>query len=101
MEAYPASSCEAASRRLLHYQLFNHLQQSNETVSRQHRAGWSVREERTPMTSPFCVVDSVSEPRCVYDGEPHFDSFLFDADGVFDDVDRLINPFCGHMQVRK
>lgn len=48
------------------------------------------------MTSPFCVVDGVSKPWCVYDGEPQFDSFLLDADCVFDDVNRLIDPICKH-----
>lgn len=52
------------------------------------------------MTSPFCVVDRVSEPRCVYDGEPHFDSFLLDANCVFDDVDCLIDPVCRHIHVQ-
>lgn len=50
--------------------------------------------------SPFCVVDGVSEPRRVYDGEPQFDPFLLDADRVFDDVDCLMDPVCGHKRVQ-
>lgn len=45
------------------------------------------------MGPPFCVVECVSEPRCVDDGEPQFDSFLLDADCVFDDVDSLVDSF--------
>lgn len=48
------------------------------------------------LTSPFCVVDSVSKPRRVYDGEPQFDSLFLDANGVFDDVDSLRDAFCRH-----
>lgn len=54
----------------------------------------SVRRH-TSMSSPPRVVDGVSEPRRVYDGEPQFDSFLLDADRVFDDADGLIDSFCG------
>lgn len=43
------------------------------------------------VSSPPRVVDGVSEPGCVYDGEPQFDSFLLDADSVFDDADGLID----------
>lgn len=46
------------------------------------------------MSSPCCVVDSISKPWRVYNGEPQFDSFLLDADGVLDNVDRLTDPFC-------
>lgn len=42
---------------------------------------------------PSCVVERVSEPRRVYDGEPQFDSFLLDADCVFHDVDSLVDSF--------
>lgn len=55
---------------------------------------------RMLMTSPLCVVDGISEPWCVYDGEPQFDSFLLNANGVFDDVDCLIDPFCRHTHVQ-
>lgn len=43
--------------------------------------------------APFCVIDCVSEPWRVYDGEPQSDSFLLDADCVFDDVDCLFDLF--------
>lgn len=42
---------------------------------------------------PSGVVDRVSEARCVYDGEPQFDSFLLDADCVFDNVHSLVDSF--------
>lgn len=45
------------------------------------------------MGPPFCVVDGVSEARRVDDGEPQLDSFLLDADRVFDDVDGLVDLF--------
>lgn len=61
---------------------------------------WEQNCRHILMTSPFCVVDSVSEPRCVYDGEPQFDSFLLDANCVFDDVDCLIDPVCRHIHVK-
>lgn len=52
------------------------------------------------MTSPFCVVDGVSEPRRVYDGEPQSDSFLLNANCVFDDVHCLIDPLCRHTHMQ-
>lgn len=50
------------------------------------------------MTSPFCVVNSISESRRVYEGEPQFDSFLLNAHGVLYNVDCLIDPFCRQIQ---
>lgn len=50
------------------------------------------------MTSPFCVVDGVSEPWRVYDGQPQFDSFLLNANGVFDDGDCSTDPLCKRTQ---
>lgn len=50
------------------------------------------------MTSPFCVVDGISEPWRVYDGEPQFDSFLLNANGVFDDGDCSTDPLCKRTQ---
>lgn len=51
--------------------------------------------------SPFCVVDSVPEAWRVNDGEPQFDSLLFNADAVSDDVDCLTDPFCRRSTVKK
>lgn len=48
--------------------------------------------------SPFCVVDSISKPRRVYDGEPQLDPLFLDANGVFDDVDCLTDPLCRHIR---
>ena len=42
-------------------------------------------------SSPLVVVDSVSKPRRVYDGELELDSFLFDVYCVFDDLHGLVN----------
>lgn len=50
------------------------------------------------VTSPFCVVDGISEPWRVYDGEPQFDSFLLNANGVFDDGDCSTDPLCKRTQ---
>lgn len=49
-----------------------------------HRQTWDIW-----MGPPFCVVYCVSKPRRVYDVQPQSDSFLLNADCVFDDVDRL------------
>lgn len=54
----------------------------------------------TLQASPFCVVDSVSEPWGVYDAESQFDSFLLNANGVFQDVHCLVDPFYRRTQHR-
>ena len=45
------------------------------------------------LASPLCVVDSVSKARRVDDVQPESDPFLLDAHGVFDDANRLEDPF--------
>lgn len=47
-------------------------------------------------SSPFVVVDGVSEAGCVYDAEPQLDPFLLDADCVLDNVDCLMDPIWRH-----
>jgi len=44
--------------------------------------------------SPFIVIDCVSKPWRVHNGEFEFDSFLLDVDRVFGDLNRLINTLC-------
>lgn len=42
-------------------------------------------------SSPLVVVDGVSEPWCIYDGQLEFDAFLLNVYSVFDDLHSLIN----------
>lgn len=55
---------------------------------------------RSP-SSPLIVVDGVSEPRRVYDGQLELNSFLFDVYSVFDDLHSLVYALCKTLVQRR
>lgn len=50
---------------------------------------------RSMKTSPLAVVDGVSEPGGVHDGQLQLHALLLDVHRVLRDLHRLTDPLCG------